>query len=593
MMSTVTFAQSYNVADVTENFDEMPLSEGFYMPEEVMVDVSEEVSSPKRTVATGLYYMKPNEMLYRERFADSGGNYYQRQYTIPFMTDITYVNKASDPSSTNWVYTNDIVNDLQEIQQGEHSTLTKNDAGGITQSINPGYMTYALWLFNSDYTDHYNMAYYDNQDATVFAYNYPVYGSSSFDYPLGFVDNCPQSTYTSSSAYSPGYLFGSATRSGTYNGYDAGHYGDSNYYHTDISITAVTNEASVIFPAPPLPMYCESVQVTVEIMAEENDPSLVLPFTNDAGLTMDIYNYNTGELVYSLVTNNDYYTYWVSSSNSTLGTYAKGFLKFVLKEDDPLFGSMDAPFVIDFPTEIHITGFYSDDVSLGLSGWKYQDCDDTSGMRVGYNHWMDPSGEYELTNRTSWSDTMLPICFYGVMDVIHVAETLYFTNSSTGVQTEVNGYNKLIVSADGKTCSVRDAASSYNIGGAYVRTSRSWIDEEYDTENYYAVELPDWITAMDYEPYGSDTNTYKISFTCEQNTANASREAKVYIQGLGNVSDLEIIVTQLGADGSDGIENVEAPEVAKTGATYNLAGQRVSENAKGIVIKDGKKVLNK
>lgn len=41
-----------------------------------------------------------------------------------------------------------------------------------------------------------------------------------------------------------------------------------------------------------------------------------------------------------------------------------------------------------------------------------------------------------------------------------------------------------------------------------------------------------------------------------------------------------------------GISNVEASASAKT-ATFNLAGQQVSESYKGIVVKNGKKYLNK
>lgn len=42
-----------------------------------------------------------------------------------------------------------------------------------------------------------------------------------------------------------------------------------------------------------------------------------------------------------------------------------------------------------------------------------------------------------------------------------------------------------------------------------------------------------------------------------------------------------------------GIHNAQAADTVKTGATYNLAGQRVSDSYKGIVIRDGKKALRK
>lgn len=45
--------------------------------------------------------------------------------------------------------------------------------------------------------------------------------------------------------------------------------------------------------------------------------------------------------------------------------------------------------------------------------------------------------------------------------------------------------------------------------------------------------------------------------------------------------------------GTSGISNINASEAANEGATFNLMGQKVASNAKGLVIKDGKKFINK
>ena len=42
-----------------------------------------------------------------------------------------------------------------------------------------------------------------------------------------------------------------------------------------------------------------------------------------------------------------------------------------------------------------------------------------------------------------------------------------------------------------------------------------------------------------------------------------------------------------------GISNINASETANEGATFNLLGQKVASNAKGLVIKNGKKFINK
>ena len=44
---------------------------------------------------------------------------------------------------------------------------------------------------------------------------------------------------------------------------------------------------------------------------------------------------------------------------------------------------------------------------------------------------------------------------------------------------------------------------------------------------------------------------------------------------------------------STGISDIQAPKSSKDGATFNLLGQKVVNDAKGIVIKNGKKFINK
>lgn len=47
------------------------------------------------------------------------------------------------------------------------------------------------------------------------------------------------------------------------------------------------------------------------------------------------------------------------------------------------------------------------------------------------------------------------------------------------------------------------------------------------------------------------------------------------------------------APGTTGISDIQAPKSSKDGATFNLLGQKVANDAKGIVIKNGKKFINK
>ena len=66
--------------------------------------------------------------------------------------------------------------------------------------------------------------------------------------------------------------------------------------------------------------------------------------------------------------------------------------------------------------------------------------------------------------------------------------------------------------------------------------------------------------------------------------------AKILIySGKSGINLYDIKVTS----GTSGISNINASEAANEGATFNLMGQKVASNAKGLVIKNGKKFINK
>ena len=73
------------------------------------------------------------------------------------------------------------------------------------------------------------------------------------------------------------------------------------------------------------------------------------------------------------------------------------------------------------------------------------------------------------------------------------------------------------------------------------------------------------------------------------------RVGVVYLQGKTGKSKNPIIVLQGSATIADGIENIEADKAkaVNNGKIYNLSGQQVGKNYKGVVIKDGKKLINR
>ncbi|MEE1121886.1 MAG: DUF4957 domain-containing protein [Prevotella sp.] len=84
----------------------------------------------------------------------------------------------------------------------------------------------------------------------------------------------------------------------------------------------------------------------------------------------------------------------------------------------------------------------------------------------------------------------------------------------------------------------------------------------------------------------------KIEVVSESKTGSSD----VQITGF-NITGTDLTVAPSEGDaaigGATGIENVENVEVDVNAPAYNIAGQRVNESAKGIIIKGGKKFINK
>lgn len=89
------------------------------------------------------------------------------------------------------------------------------------------------------------------------------------------------------------------------------------------------------------------------------------------------------------------------------------------------------------------------------------------------------------------------------------------------------------------------------------------------------------------------TNVGKISLAANEvkgETVHYTGGAgKIFLYPNGGLNIYTIKVTS----GTSGISNINASETANEGATFNLLGQKVASNAKGLVIKNGKKYINK
>ena len=98
----------------------------------------------------------------------------------------------------------------------------------------------------------------------------------------------------------------------------------------------------------------------------------------------------------------------------------------------------------------------------------------------------------------------------------------------------------------------------------------AWTDEEgeHDEGNYYVDEDPDYCRYFAIATAASEDGAYSMGWCCN-------------------------LWLEIGGEDLSGINNVSADNRGKAAATYNLMGQQVSGDTKGLVIRDGKKFVNR
>lgn len=113
-------------------------------------------------------------------------------------------------------------------------------------------------------------------------------------------------------------------------------------------------------------------------------------------------------------------------------------------------------------------------------------------------------------------------------------------------------------------------------------TTRIWLSDASE-------DIPEWLTIRTAnEVYTSDEYGFDLVFEAEALPAGTNgRQANLILEQWG--SQLAVTVTQGEASGV----NVVVNKINGNTPAYNLAGQRVNNDYKGLIIKDGKKMIRK
>lgn len=136
------------------------------------------------------------------------------------------------------------------------------------------------------------------------------------------------------------------------------------------------------------------------------------------------------------------------------------------------------------------------------------------------------------------------------------------------------------VPAEGGNASITVHPMLYSDGENGAKITRLFSDNE----------IPSWLTfSFANENYDTDYVFDLVVTASALPEGETGRSATIRFWQEG--AYLDVTVNQ--GDATNGIATVSVSKMAKTPETFNLAGQKVGKNAKGIIIRDGKKYIGK
>lgn len=581
VVSSLGFAQSVEMQP-----QKMEFSARNFKTEKMTKAVAGEMKA-KKTAATGNYYTRPAGSMYAGG-TKTGGGWYATILCLQPSADAVFTNKNADPSSAKW----SMVTDASSYDLSDYADANNN----LVWSINPVAPNTTDGL-----SSYYAPTLTKGSDAYILPNNDNEYGSALGAQDLGSLTFQGSHVGSSIMGYSSwnnkGYLFGSGS-----------------YTETDETTGASTTYKFLgvqqHFEKPMSPLYVEDI--FLDCLAGHGHTQ---PLNNGAKLTMYIVDEErnsiatlTAEESDATAVTTDGTTPYTLSSEYMGGTLYYYTLTFSQKVKDEDSGDMVAsPFVIDKPFYVIITGCDSDDVDIAFLGYQSADEDPIDAASI----MMYPEGGStdDIVTNGYKSSLSVPMNFTALFDNVQVATTL---QNSDGSQQWEN-CNVIRVSDDGNTNSF-DSYPDLTGACAFISTATPWKDANDNDQYYYEVvktsdgtDGSDWIYGMtvDTSAYtqtsGSSTYTTGLNYATFQLApiTSGGRWAILSIKGRGISSEDNVILLQGTATLEEaGINSVavDGNSVAKAKANaniYNLNGQCVTKNAKGILIQNGKKFINK
>lgn len=526
---------------------------------------------PRRSLDNGVYYTHERGAMFMG-YDKEGGGYRGSFLTYPPFHTPFFKNMCGSTDIKWFINDEDITDWMEENGDMYFVDLPKTMATdeGLSAYPAPVLTKGSISYFVNEWDKHSDAANEDGSKITVT--NYP-----GWDMAYNFSDMNTNVLYGGGSI-DPGtggrghntYIYGTGTIT----------FSDNTTYQS-VGIAQV-------FPAPISAFVCNEIAIRTM--------SNTTPIAAGKSLTMELRNVVVEEDG-SKTFGEEIYETLVSTSDdvSEAWTYSDGDKVFNVcfhkKEIDDFGIEADVPVILDKDFCILIYGVSNEGIDCGFMGLTMDDIDAEDV----------PAGEPLITDGEGLGSFSygVPISlqadFYGYFDAVEIPTVLY-SQDEEGNSIEYADCNVVRVSADGQTVINEKYPEDFE-EYIYFSIARDWEDED-GNENYY-FDAPEWVSEI--TPYttttSEETGMYLLSLKClPLAEGETGRIGYIYLVANGGLTSKKAVVVLQGDASFDeamGIANVATSGKKLSGKRYNLSGQQVNANYKGVVIENGLKVVKK
>ena len=545
--------------------------------------------TPRRSLANGVHYALPGGMIFPGWSEE--WRYWAVSYIYtPAFYEMKFTNDCQNAEAAKW---------SMETASGSTHTHDQFMAWGMVDEDN-NFMT-DMGCYPSGYyvptisvgINSYRYGNLDSDGKVMQNAEYNSFSVDTIDYK-GF-SNAFTSTMYGFGSLSTGYLFGTGSLTPTKGDYAGKTYvsdGFVQYYSKPVSPLYIEKMFFPVFSSTETPMADDKSFVVRFMKTEKNyegEDSITDQILKEFVVTKENFEIpfedgNPKDVDYTL-------------------TKQAYMWNLVLQETelDAIGNEVVVPFTIDSGFAIVVRGMDQEGIDVGFRAHGL-DADDVTHPCGCFG--LDYNEEGEVYQHWYGNGFQLTGFFYGGFDYCEALDNVDLYDEDGEVTATLKNTNVLRVSADGETVTNEDADTQEQLdGNALARTSFPWVDPLTGADNYeVAGELPEWImsvVANDLTDEEGDRNGLElVTVECEPLEAGQTgRFAVLYLTGKGYKSELPIYVLQGDATLEEAIQSgmepmVLAPEYMSK-AVYSLNGQRVADNYKGIVVKNGKKMFQK